>query len=132
MNPAFINSIPAIRQDIESLHKAFQQDEVTRQIVILRMAKILAELGLKAVPSWKPPRSTRDRVDLVGVVPKTDPPEVKIAFAVDPLVELPKIKAMDWVSCDEKIVVTFSLRGDKVSQSRFFLAPGMEHINIFE
>ena len=132
MNSAFIDAIPLIRQDLESLHNAFRQEEVARQIIIFHLAKFLADTGLKAVPSWKPPRSTRDRVDLVGVNPESDPPEIKIACVVDPLVELPKLKAMEWVSCEEKIVVTFSPREDKVSQSTFFLSPDMKHINIFD
>ena len=126
------DSLAAIRRDIENLHQAFQQDEVIRQIIVSHLVKYLADMGLKAVPSWKPPRSTRDRIDLVGAVPEADPPEIKVAFAVDPLVELPKIKAMEWVSCEEKVVVTYSPRGDKVSQSTFFLSSDMKHINLFE
>ncbi len=67
----------------------------------------------------------RDRLDLVGVVPGSHPPEVRVAFVVDPLVELAKIKALEWVECPDKVVVTFSRRTDKVKQSTFFLAPGL-------
>ena len=132
MHDAISESLAVIRQDMEKLHQAFQQDEVLRQTIVFRLAKILADMDLIAVPSWKPPRSTRDRIDLVGAVPGTDPPEIMIAFVVDPFVELPKIKAMEWVSCEEKVVVTFSPRREKVNQSTFFLSPDMDHINLFE
>ncbi|CAO0822731.1 hypothetical protein DFAR_3270007 [Desulfarculales bacterium] len=35
-------------------------------------------MGLVAVPAWTPPRSTRDRIDLVGVEPGSDPPRVAV------------------------------------------------------
>ena len=52
------------------------------------------------------------------------PPRVEIAIGVDPLVELPTVRAMEWVDCEQKVIVTYSERSDKVKQSTFFLTPG--------
>ena len=87
-------------------------------------------MGLIPVPYWKPPRSTRDRIDLVGVQPDSDPPQVEVAFVVDPLVELPKVKALEWVECPQKIAVTFPEREDKVQQSTFFLSKEMSYLHL--
>jgi hypothetical protein len=56
---------------------------------------------------------------------------VKVAFAVDPLVELAKVKALEWVDCPDKIFVTFSERQDKVKQTTFFLSPGHRHLPLY-
>jgi hypothetical protein len=109
-----------------------RQDEVDRQVIILLLADALRQMDLLPVPAWKPPKSTRECIDLVGITPQSDPPEVQVAFAVDPVVELPKLKALEWVTCNHKIVVTFSKRADKVKQSTFFLMPGLEHINLYD
>ena len=68
-----------------------------------------------------------------GWTPRARCPRCKIAFAVDPLVELPKVKSLEWVECEDKIVVTFSQRKDKVDQSAFFLGtPALSHINLYD
>lgn len=121
-----------LRTEMERIPQTMRQDQVDRQVIILLLADALRQMELLPVPAWKPPKSTRDRIDLVGITPDSDPPEVQVAFAVDPLVELPKLKALEWVECPHKIIITFSTRGDKVQQSTFFLMPGLEHINLYD
>ena len=87
-------------------------------------------MGLIPVGAWKPPKSTRDRIDLVGVAGSGEVPKVEMAFVVDPLVELAKVKALEWVEAPHKIVVSFAERADKVEQSTFFLNSDLTHIYI--
>ncbi len=121
-----------LRTGIESIPQTMRHEAVDRQVIILLLADALRQMDLLPVPSWKPPKSTRDRIDLVGITPNSDPPEVQVAFAVDPLVELPKLKALEWVLCPHKIIITFHTRADKVQQSTFFLMPGLEHVNLYD
>ena len=121
----------AMRAELEAIPPQMLQEPVARQVIISLLYQAVKQMGLIPLPSWKPPRSTRDHIDLVGVEPGSDPPKIKAAFVVDPLVELPKVKALEWVFCDHKVVVTYSQRADKVSQSTFFLAPGLVHINLY-
>lgn len=122
----------AMRSEIEAIPRAMLQDDAARGAVLSLLYQAVAQMGLTPVLYWKPPRSTREKIDLVGVDSGGEVPEVKIAFAVDPLVELAKVKAIEWVECPDKIVVTFSPRQDKVSQSTFFLTQTLEHINLFD
>lgn len=120
----------AIRQELGEIPAAMCQEGVQRQTIILLLAAALRQMGLIPVPAWKPPKSTRQHIDLVGVAPDSDPPRVEVAFVVDPVVELPKVKSLEWVECPQKVVVTFSPRKDKVQQSSFFLTPDLEHLDI--
>ena len=131
MNDQFQQLAQAVRDELDALPQAMVQENVQRQVILNVFYQAVKQMGLVPVPSWKPPRSTRDQVDLVGVTPGTHPPEVKLALSVDPLVELAKVRAMEWVECDQKIMVTFSQRADKVKQSTFFLTPQLTHLDIF-
>jgi hypothetical protein len=121
----------SLREELERVPEAMRQDEVSRQVIIAALTQALKEMGLVAVPAWRPPKSTRDRIDLVGVRPGTHPPEVEAAFGVEAVVELAKVKAMEWVEAPHKFVVTFSPRADKVAQSTFFLTPGVNHLDLY-
>ncbi len=132
MEQRFTALLEVMRDELEQVPAAMHQDAVSSQVILFILHQAVKEMGLVPVPSWKPPRSTRDRIDLVGVAPGSDPPQVEIAFCVSPLVELSGIKALEWVECPHKIVVTFSPRKDKVEQSRFFLTPGLEHLNLYD
>ena len=131
MNEHFDKLAQAMREELGSIPKALSQDEVSRRALICFLGNALRQMGLIPVPGWKPPKSTRDRVDLVGVAPGTDPPEIKVAIMVDALVELAKVRALEWVECPDKIMVTYSPRADKVKQSTFFLKPDLLHLNLF-
>lgn len=132
MQADFAELAGALRQELEKVPEAMRQEQVERQVIINALMTAVSQMGLTPVPAWKPPLSTRDRIDLVAVEPGSHPPVVKAAFAVDPLVELPKLKALDWVDCEDKVAVTYSRRPDKVAQTTFFLKPGMSHINLFD
>jgi hypothetical protein len=121
-----------IREELAAIPPALKQDEVVRQTIIMMLAQAVKQMGLVPVPAWKPPRSTRDRLDLVGVKPGTHPPEIQVAFAVDALVDLPRVKAMDWVDCPDKVFVTFSERLDKIKPTTLFLGPAHTHLNLYE
>jgi hypothetical protein len=121
-----------LRTGIESVPQTMRQESVDRQVIILLLADALRQMDLLPVPAWKPPKSTRECIDLVGITPNSNPPQVQVAFAVDPLVELPKLKALEWVECPHKIVVTFHTRADKVKLTTFFLKPGLEHVNLYD
>ncbi len=121
----------ALRAEINAIPKTMRQDEAVRQAVICLLYQAVKEMGLTPVPAWRPPKSTRDRVDLVGVAPGAEGiPEVKVAFAVDALVELSKVKSLEWVQCEQKVVVTLSPREDKVKQSTFFLTKELTHLHV--
>jgi hypothetical protein len=122
----------AIREELAAIPPALKQDEVVRQTIVMMLAQAVKQMGLTPVPAWKPPRSPRDRLDLVGVKPGTHPPEIQVVFAVDALVDLPKVKAMDWVDCPDKVFVTFSERLDKIKLTTFFLGAAHTHLNLYE
>jgi hypothetical protein len=121
----------ALREELDKVPPAMRQEEVTRATIVCLLGQALRGMGLIPVPSWKPPRSTRDRIDLVGVEEVGGLPVVKVAFAVDPLIELPKIKALEWVDCPDKFFFTFSERADKVKQSTFFLSAAHRHVSLY-
>lgn len=131
MQDKFAALAQALRVELAGLPGALVQEEVQRQTIICLLYQAVRGMGLIPVPGWKPPRSTRDRIDLVGVQPDTHPPVVEIAFAVSPLVELAQLKALEWVECPHKIVVTFSERADKVQQSTFFLGKDHTHLYLY-
>jgi hypothetical protein len=122
----------SLREELERVPQTMRQDDVARQVIIAALVQALKEMGLVPVPAWRPPKSTRERIDLVGVSPGSHPPEVVAAFGVDAVVELSKVKAMEWVEAPHKFVVTFSQRPDKVAQSTFFLTPQVEHLNLYD
>jgi len=121
-----------LRDRLEEIPPALRQEEVSRQAIICLLSQAVAQMGLIPVPAWKPPRSTRDCIDLVGVKPLSNPPRVLVAFVVQPLVELAQVRALEWVDCPDKVCVTFSPRADKVKQSTFFLSPGYLHLNLYD
>jgi hypothetical protein len=121
----------ALRAELDQVPSALRQEEVSRASIVCLLSQAVKGMGLIPVPGWKPPRSTRDRIDLVGVEMVDGLPKVKIAFAVDPLVELPKVKALEWVDCADKVFFTFSQRADKVKQSTFFLPAAHQHVNLY-
>lgn len=124
--------LPILRAEIEAIPQTMLQDEVIRQAIICRLYQSVAEMGLTPLPGWRPPKSTRERIDLVGVqLGDQGLPEVKIAFAVEALVELSKIKSLEWVQCEQKVIVTFGQRQDKVEQSTFFLSKEHIHLNLY-
>lgn len=131
MQDKFAALAQALRVELAGLPPALLQEEVQRQTIICLLYQAVRGMGLIPVPSWKPPRSTRDRIDLVGVVPGSHPPQVELAFAVSPLVELAQLKALEWVECPHKIVVTFSERADKVRQTTFFLGKEHTHLHLY-
>lgn len=121
-----------LRERLSQIPSALRQDEVARQAIICLLSQAVQQMGLVPVPAWKPPRSTRDRIDLVGVEPGSHPPVVRVALAVQPLVELAQVRALEWVDCADKVFVTYSERADKVKQSTFFLSPGYLHLNLYD
>lgn len=131
MQDKFAALAQALRVELAGLPPALVQEEVQRQTIICLLYQAVRGMGLIPVPSWKPPRSTRDRIDLVGVAPDTHPPQVEVAFAVSPLVELAQVKALEWVECPHKIIVTFSERADKVRQTTLFLGKDHTHLYLY-
>ncbi|RJX36582.1 MAG: hypothetical protein C4525_00515 [Desulfarculus sp.] len=131
MQDEFAGLAAAMRQEIEAIPKTMRQEAVIRAALVCLLYQAVKGMGLKPLASWKPPRSTRDSIDLVGVDDSGELPAVKVAFAVDPLVELPKLKSLGWVECEHKIVISFSQRADKVKQSAFFLTPALTHLNLY-
>ena len=132
MSEKFPGLAQALRENLAGLPRALVQEEVQRQTIICLLYQAVRGMGLIPVPGWRPPRSTRDRIDLVGVHPHTDPPQIEVAFVVSPLVELALIKALEWVECPHKVLVTFHQRADKVRQSTFFLGQEHTHLYLYE
>ena len=132
MSEKFSGLAQALRAALAGLPRALVQEEVQRQTIVCLLYQAVTGMGLIPVPGWRPPRSTRDRIDLVGVRPETHPPEIEIAFVVSPLVELAMLKALEWVECPHKVVVTFHERADKVRQSTFFLSKDHTHLYLYD
>ena len=121
----------SMRDELEKIPPALSQESVVRQTIVCLLFQAVREMGLIPLPSWMPPRSPRERVDLVGAVPGSDPPRLEVAFTVDPLVELPRLKAMSFVECPHKVVLTFSRRLDKVTPTKLFLGKEHLHVNLY-
>ena len=111
----------AMRREIKDIPQTMLQETVVRQALVCLLYQAVKEMGLIPLAGWKPPRSTREGIDLVGVDASGELPRVQIAFVIDPLVELPRLKALEWVDCEDKIVVSFSERTDKISSRPFSL-----------
>jgi hypothetical protein len=132
MQEQFKALVQTMREQIQKIPETMRQEPVIRQVIILILARAVEDMGFLALPAWKPPRSTRDRIDLVAVDDSGELPRVEMAFAVDPLVELSKLKAMEWVEAPHKVVLTFHERADKVAPTTFFLAKEHTHLNLFD
>ena len=122
-----------IKSKLEAVPETLRQDDSSRHIIINCFYNMLEEKGVMVLPAWKPPRSTRDRLDLVAVEPSTEDgiPRIKVAVVASPLVELPMVKSLEWVECENKIYVTFSQRTDKVKPTTLFLKEDHIHLDIF-
>jgi len=131
MNERLTQLAEAMRQEIKAIPQTMRQEAVIRQALVCLLYQAVKEMGLIPLAGWKPPRSTREGLDLVGVDDSGELPRVQIAFVIDPLVELPRLKALEWVDCEDKIVVSFSERADKVQQSAFFLTKAHTHLKLF-
>lgn len=131
MNEQLSQLAGAMRREIKAIPQTMRQETVIRQALVCLLYQAVKEMGLIPLAGWKPPRSTREAIDLVGVDASGELPRVQIAFVVDPLVELPRLKALEWVDCEDKVVVSFSERADKVKQSSFFLTPAHTHLNLY-
>lgn len=132
MNEQLMQLAEAMRREIKAIPKTMRQETVIRQALVCLLYQAVKQMGLIPLAGWKPPRSTREGLDLVGVDNSGELPRVQIAFVVDPLVELPRLKALEWVDCEDKVVVSFSERADKVKQSTFFLAPAHTHLSLYQ
>lgn len=131
MNEQLTQLAEAMRREIKGIPQTMRQEAVIRQALVCLLYQAVKEMGLIPLAGWKPPRSTREGLDLVGVDDSGELPRVQIAFVIDPLVELPRLKALEWVDCEDKIVVSFSERADKVQQSSFFLTKAHTHLKLY-
>jgi len=131
MNEQLTQLAEAMRREIKGIPQTMRQEAVIRQALVCLVYQAVKQMGLIPLAGWKPPRSTREGLDLVGVDDSGELPRVRIAFVIDPLVELPRLKALEWVDCEDKIVVSFSERADKVQQSSFFLTKAHTHLKLY-
>ena len=81
MNEHFAKLTQAMRRGAWTTSpRRMSQDEVSRRALICFLGNALRQMGLIPVPGWKPPKSTRDRVDSGGrEAPDTNPPEIMVA-----------------------------------------------------
>lgn len=121
----------AMRGEINAIPQTMRQETVIRQALVCLLYQAVKDMGLIPLAGWKPPRSTRGGLDLVGVDDSGELPRVRIAFVIDPLVELPRLKDLQWVDCEDKIVISFSERVDKIKQSSFFLTKEHTHLSLY-
>ncbi|MBU4564852.1 MAG: hypothetical protein KMY53_18960 [Desulfarculus sp.] len=131
MNEQLTQLAEAMRREIKDIPQTMRQEAVIRQALVCLVYQAVKQMGLIPLAGWKPPRSTREGLDLVGVDDSGELPRVRIAFVIDLLVELPRLKALEWVDCEDKIVVSFSERADKVQQSSFFLTKAHTHLKLY-
>ena len=131
MNIAFQTLIQVIKERLEEIPTPLRQVDVERQVIIFCMAEALRQMELIPVSAWKPPLSTRQSLDLVGVQPGGEVPKIEMAILADPLVELPRVRSLEWVDCPTKIYITFSPRLDKIKPTLLFLGESHIHLNIY-
>ncbi len=112
---------------LEAVPEDHRQTEVVRQTIICLVSDLVTQAGLRPLPCFLPPLSTRDRIDLVALNQGGD---FAGQVSVDPLVSLEKVKAMERLDCRPKYFITFSPRRDKVKQSTFFLPGDVTHIDV--
>jgi hypothetical protein len=119
--------IAQARARIEAVPEDLRQTEVIRQTIVCLVSDLLIQAGLRPIPLFLPPLSTRERIDLVALDAGGD---FAGQVSVDPEVTLEKVKAMDRLDCRPKYFITFSPRKDKVSLSTFFLPAEVTHIDV--
>ena len=95
MNAAFQALTQVVKDRLEEIPVPLRQVDVERQVIIFCMAEGLRQIGLIPVPAWKPPLSTRQSLDLVGVQPGGEVPKIEMAILADPLVELPRVRSLE-------------------------------------
>ena len=122
-----------IRLKLESVPDTMRQEDSSRRIITSIFYNAAEQMGLLPLPGWKPPRSTRESLDMVALQPELQEGLPRIAWVMvsDPLVELPRVRALEWVECPYKIYVTFSPRIDKVKPTTLFLKQDYIHLDIF-
>lgn len=131
MNEQLGQLAEAMRREIKAIPQTMRQEGVIRQALVCLLYQAVKQMGLIPLAGWKPPLSTREAIDLVGVEGSEEVPKVHIAFVIDPVVDLPRLKALEWVDCPDKVVVSFSERADKVKQSAFFLTKEHTHLSLY-
>lgn len=131
MNEKLQQLTEEMRGMVEAIPESMTQDEVIRRGLICFLSGAVRDMGLLPLMGWKPPRSTRDVIDLVAVDDSGEVPKVEMAFVIDALVELPRLKNLEWVDCPHKVVVSFSQRADKVAQTSFFLGKEHTHLKLY-
>jgi hypothetical protein len=119
--------IALVKARLEAMPEDFRQAEVIRRTIICLVSDMFAQAGLLPLPGFLPPRSTRDRIDLVALDAAG---EFAGQVSVDATVSLEKVKAMDRLDCQPRYFITFSPRTDKVQQSTFFLPKEVIHIDV--
>ena len=120
-----------VREKLEEVPEKLSQPDSLRQIIIHVFYNAMQGMDLMVLPAWKPPRSTRESLDLAAFDLNSEIPSPIIALVADPLVELPRVRSLDWLECPHKIYVTYSTRTDKVKPTTLFLKPEHLHIDIF-
>lgn len=123
--------LPQLRQKLESIPPTLAQDSSARQIITNAFYNLAEANRWLALPAWKPPKSSRENLDLVAFDLTGELPKAMLALVADPLVELPRVRALEWLECKYKIYVTYSPRADKVKPTTFFLQADNLHLNIF-
>jgi hypothetical protein len=117
-----------ILESVGAIPAGYLSDPMIREVIRCVLFEIVREQGLIPVPAFRNPRYPEGPVDIVGIM---EGPTVEVAFCSNATIELEDIKRLERVPANKKFVITFSQNQKKVEMSKFFLKPGIEHIDLY-
>ncbi|MDR1398251.1 MAG: hypothetical protein LBJ14_11060 [Desulfarculales bacterium] len=119
------------QEKLSAIPESLRQTASMRQIIVQVFYAVFQETGWLILPAWQPPRSDRQHLDAIGFTWGGDLPQAEVAMVADPLIELPRVRALEQIDCPWKVYVTFGSRPDKIRPTTLFLKPEHRHLNIF-
>ena len=118
-----------ILEAIEKIPEGYLSDRVIKETIRCVVYGYLKAEGLTPVPAFRNPRFPEGPVDVAGI---KEGPEIEYAFCSNPMVELKDVKSLERVPANNKFAISFSKNREKVKLSKFYLKPGIEHIDIYD
>ncbi len=117
----------AIEKEVKRIPKEFKTDRVIRGVIKCVLYNICSSEGLRPVPNYSHPKFRDTSVDLIAVDQKLS---VIYSFAIAQTVTLQGVKGLKFFEDSQRYFITYSKLKKKVEESKFFLEPGIEHIDV--
>jgi len=116
-----------IEKEVRRIPREFRADRVVKGIIQCVLYQICTSEGLQPVPNYSHPKFRDTSVDLIAVGKDLS---VVYSFAIDQTVTLQAVKGLKFFEDSQRYFITFSRLKKKVEESKFFLEPGIEHLDI--